>query len=90
MSGPVTNILVVRSPEIILKSQASLGRRNSSLLPPPLEKYARPSDEIVGAKALIGSSASSNCATVSYITEYVMNNQIKEIQVSDRILVCLW
>lgn len=78
--GPVTNILVVRCPEIILKSQASLGRRNSSLLPAPLEKYARPTDEIVGTKAFIGSRASSNPATVSYLTEYVMNNQIKEIQ----------
>ena len=90
MSGPVTNILVVRCPEIILKSQASLGRRNSSLLPAPLEKYARPTDEIVGTKAFIGSRASSNLATVSYFTEYVMNNQIKEIQVSDCILVGLY
>lgn len=78
--GPVTNILVVRCPEIILRSQASLGRKNSSLLPPPLEKYANATDEPLGTKAFISGDASSNPANVSYIMESVMNNQIKEIK----------
>ncbi|KAL9274675.1 ROOT INITIATION DEFECTIVE 3-like protein, partial [Drosera capensis] len=77
--GPVNNILVVARPETILKSTASLGRKQQSLLPPPLEKYS--SEEPIGTKAFIGGhTASVEQLDVTYLTEYVMNNQIKDIQ----------
>lgn len=83
----MTNILITRSPERELKSQASLGKRTS--LPPPLEKYANSSDEPVGTKAFIGCDSSSNQAGGSCLIEHVMNNQIKEFQVNDQSLPCL-
>lgn len=76
--GPVTNILVTRFPESVLKSQALLGKRTS--LPPSLEKYANSSEELSGTKAFVGCDSSSNPAGGSYLIEHVMNNQIKEIQ----------
>ncbi|XP_010667550.2 protein ROOT INITIATION DEFECTIVE 3 [Beta vulgaris subsp. vulgaris] len=77
--GPVTNILVTRLSESVLKSQATVGRR-TLFMPPSLEKYANSSEELVGIKAFLGSDNSSNPVGVSYLTEQVLNKQIQEIQ----------
>ncbi|GAB4845536.1 hypothetical protein Ancab_038941 [Ancistrocladus abbreviatus] len=78
--GPVSNILV-SCPKIILKPQPSIGRRHLSALPPPLEKYANSTEEIVGVKAVVGGGAlSAEPMNATYLTEHVMNSQIREIQ----------
>ncbi|GAB2285246.1 hypothetical protein Dimus_019698 [Dionaea muscipula] len=82
--GPVNNILVVSRPETILKSPGSLGRKQS-ILPPPLEKYSNSTEEIVGVKAIIAGQAQAQAPCVeqlgvSYITDHVMSDQIKDIQ----------
>ncbi|GAB4845533.1 hypothetical protein Ancab_038938 [Ancistrocladus abbreviatus] len=77
---PVSNILV-SCPKIILKPQPSIGRRHLSALPPPLEKYANSTEEIVGVKAVVGGGAlSAEPMNATYLTEHVMNSQIREIQ----------
>ncbi|CAO2822018.1 unnamed protein product [Amaranthus hypochondriacus] len=77
--GPVTNILVTSLPESASRSQATSARK-TSILPPSLEKYENSSEEPVGTKAFIGSDISSHPVGVSYLTEEVMNNQIKDMQ----------
>ncbi|CAO2821522.1 unnamed protein product [Amaranthus hypochondriacus] len=77
--GPVTNILVTSLPESASRSQATSARK-TSILPPPLEKYANSSKEPVGTKVFIGGDISSHPVGVSYLTEEVMNRQIKQMQ----------
>ncbi|GMG98710.1 hypothetical protein Nepgr_000550 [Nepenthes gracilis] len=79
--GPVSNVLVVSRPEMILNPQASLRRKHLSVLPPALERYSDSTEEAVGLKAVIPDwSAPAEPLDVSYISEHVMNNQIEEIQ----------
>lgn len=80
-TGPVTNILVTSLPESASRSQATSARK-TSILPPPLEKYANSSKEPVGTKVFIGGDISSHPVGVSYLTEEVMNRQIKQMQVN--------
>ncbi|KAL2938262.1 Protein ROOT INITIATION DEFECTIVE 3 [Bienertia sinuspersici] len=76
--GPVTNILLTNFPEN-MKSQALTGRK-TSFVPPSLEKYANSSEEVVGSKVFVGCDSTSDAIAASYLTEHVLNNQIKEIQ----------
>ncbi|KAJ7958170.1 protein ROOT INITIATION DEFECTIVE 3-like [Quillaja saponaria] len=82
--GPVNNILVIRqqlkfnygmSPNL----QAST-RKQGSLLPPPLEKYANSTDEDSGVEFVVGNPAGSIPRNASYITSHVMADQIKQLQ----------
>ncbi|CAO2822035.1 unnamed protein product [Amaranthus hypochondriacus] len=76
---PVNNILVTSLPESASRSQTTSARK-TSILPPPLEKYANSSEEPLGTKVFIGSDISSHPVGVSYLTEDVMNKQIKDMQ----------
>ncbi|CAN6682165.1 unnamed protein product [Malus baccata var. baccata] len=76
--GPVNNILVVRQHFSQMNSYAS-SRRHGSSLPPPLEKYT--TEEGGDIRAFLGGPATcSNLTEPLYITEQVMNRQIKELQ----------
>ncbi|KAF7816232.1 protein ROOT INITIATION DEFECTIVE 3 [Senna tora] len=82
--GPVNNILVVRQQldlcnRISSNLQAS-SRRQGSLLPPPLEKYANSTDEDSDVKTVISLQDGRSCKEVSYISSQVISNQIKEFQ----------
>lgn len=84
--GPVNNILVARRPQCLYprtltNSRASSGRRNGSLLPPPLEKYTNSMDENTDSKAFITPQANPyNPHDASYVSFCTMHDQINELQ----------
>ncbi|KAJ7966607.1 protein ROOT INITIATION DEFECTIVE 3-like [Quillaja saponaria] len=82
--GPVNNILVVRqqlkfnygmSPNLQTSS-----RRQGSLLPPPLEKYANSTDEDSNIVSVIGNPDGNIPRNASYITTHVMTDQVRQLQ----------
>ncbi|XP_057974115.1 protein ROOT INITIATION DEFECTIVE 3 [Malania oleifera] len=81
--APINNVLVVRRPcsSNSQVSQASLGRRQGSFLPPPLGKYANSSDENIEIEAVIApKEAFDKPMDAAYLSAYMMNNQMKELQ----------
>ncbi|XP_073526417.1 uncharacterized protein [Phyllobates terribilis] len=82
--GPINNILVVTLPEELLKPQSCAGKKQSLLLPKPLEKYANATHEngyVVGAKVFIGGHLTDSLPhTASYVSQDIMNQQIYEMQ----------
>lgn len=85
-SGPVSNVIVSRSlslsPQTSAVTQSSISRRNASLLPPPLDKYASPTGEDIDFKTVTAPQAPLPRPTDSFYSSFhVMKNQIKELQV---------
>ncbi|OVA02273.1 WD40 repeat [Macleaya cordata] len=84
--GPVSNVLVVSrplclNPQTSVRTQASISRRNASLLPPPLDKYVNSTDENADLKPVSALHGPHSRTLDDFYCSYsVMNNQIKELQ----------
>lgn len=91
VAGPITNILVVRqgidpNNQISSNLQAST-KKQGTYLPPPLEKYAKSTDEGSDVKTISNLGGSRGCMDFSYHSSNMISNHIKELQVCESLVI---